>query len=63
MNLIKKRRQEGAVCPRCKSPDYEQQPADIEGGKLNFKCKSCGSFWQYGRTGGKYAELSKDNLK
>lgn len=58
MNIIKKRREVGAICSVCKSPDYKQLPADFEGGKPNFKCNGCGRSWQYGRDGGKFAELA-----
>jgi hypothetical protein len=58
MNIIKKRREAGALCCICKSPDYKQEPPAFDGGKPNFRCNSCGHSWQYGRDGGKYAELA-----
>jgi transposase-like protein len=65
MSKIKERRKIGAVCPRCKSPDYEYKGrANAEmgeywqkNGKHEFKCNSCGFFWQYGKTESIYTEL------
>jgi transposase-like protein len=58
MNILKERRKRGAVCSICQSPDYVEAPPDYEGGKPNFVCKSCGTWWQYGYDGGKYSELA-----
>lgn len=58
-NIIKKRREVGAVCHICYSPDYKQVAPYDKGGKPNFICNSCGARWQYGYSGGKYAKLAK----
>lgn len=55
MNKIKERREQGAVCSVCKSPDYEYLGKEI---KHEFKCKSCGRTWAYGRTESKYTRLA-----
>ncbi len=58
-SIIAKRKEQGAICPRCKSPDYKMAPSDIfKGGKPNFTCGSCGKGWQYGYDGGVYGELA-----
>lgn len=59
-SLTRKRREAGAICDVCRSPDYKELPPYIDGGKPNFICNSCGNAWQYGRNGGKYSELSED---
>lgn len=58
MNIIRKRREAGATCPRCRSPDYTMTPP-VEGecDRPVFKCTTCGNHWMYGKTGGVY----KDN--
>lgn len=56
MNKIKQRREQGAVCPTCKSPDYEYLGKPMM--KHTFKCKSCGRGWEYGRTESKYTILA-----
>lgn len=59
MKRITQRRKAGALCPRCKSPNYKMTSSEVfEGGKPNFTCGSCGNIWQYGYDGGMYAELS-----
>lgn len=60
MNIIKERRKRGATCSRCGSPDYRMSPSYFEGGKPNFTCGQCRNSWQYGKDGGKYAELAGD---
>lgn len=59
MSLIKKRKAEGAVCPRCKHSDYALIPdgAQRMGMKPSFLCLKCGDTWQYGKDGGIYMEL------
>jgi transposase-like protein len=62
MNIIKERRKRGAVCPRCKHPDYTAHPPIVgETIKPEFRCKACGHSWSYGYDGGMYAELSTPN--
>ena len=64
MNVIKERRNQGAVCSVCRSPDYSMTPPiDGETTKPSFTCKQCGNGWQWGKDGGKYADLSKPNEK
>jgi len=59
MNKIKERKKVGATCPKCKSPDYKYNGRVYEpDGKHQFECKSCGNFWQYGKTESKYTELA-----
>ena len=65
MNKIKERRKEGAVCPKCKSPDYKyngRANSELdeywqENGKHEFECNSCGHHWQYGKTESIYTQL------
>lgn len=57
-SLIRRRREAGAVCYECRSPDYRIEPSKF-GLKPNIICNSCGAIWQYGRDGGIYAELEK----
>ena len=56
---IAKRKKLGAVCTRCKSPDYDYLGrADSKScGKHEFRCKSCGDFWQYGSNESIYTKL------
>lgn len=56
-SIVAKRREAKATCPKCKSPDYRQLPANYVGGKPNFVCGGCDFSWQYGKDGGIYAEL------
>lgn len=65
MNLVKARREEGAICHICKSPDYSYMGREWEpAGKHNFKCNSCGSTWQYGNGDSHYLRLSNEqNMK
>ena len=59
MNKIKQRKIVGAICPKCKSPDYKYMGRVYEpDGKHEFNCKSCGYYWQYGKTESIYTELS-----
>ena len=58
MNLIKERRKQKAICSKCQSPDYRIEQPDFSGGKPIFICNSCGNFWHYGKTGGKYTILA-----
>jgi Zn ribbon nucleic-acid-binding protein len=60
-SLIRRRREAGAVCANCHSPDYTMSPPYYEGGKPNFTCNQCGKQWQYGYDGGIFKELEKDN--
>jgi uncharacterized protein (DUF983 family) len=58
-SLIRIRREQEAVCPRCKSPDYKMK---FFKGKLSFlkpeiRCNSCGNWWTCGKDGGIYAKL------
>ena len=65
MNKIKERRKVGAVCPKCKSPDYKyngRANSELdeywqENGKHEFECNSCGHHWQYGKTESIYTQL------
>ena len=59
MNIIKERKKRGAICPRCKHPDYTTHPP-VEGEtiKPEFHCTACGNSWAYGYDGGMYAELA-----
>jgi len=62
MNIIKERKKRGAICPRCKHPDYTTHPP-VEGEtiKPEFRCSGCGHIWCYGYGGGMYAELATPN--
>lgn len=58
-SLISKRREVGAVCPKCKSPDYNYVGRVFEpNGKHTFNCNSCNNQWQFGSTSSIYLELS-----
>lgn len=58
-SLIAKRREQNAVCPCCKSPDYKMSPSEVfVEGKPNFTCRPCKYSWQYGYNGGIYAKLA-----
>lgn len=58
MNKIKERKKAGAICSKCKSPDYKYDGRVFEpDGKHQFSCNSCGNFWQYGKTDSKYLKL------
>ncbi len=56
-SLIRRRREAGAVCPSCRSPDYSMTVNVTIEFKPNIICGSCGNIWQYGYDGGVYAEL------
>ena len=59
MNKIKERKKVGAICPKCKSPDYIYKGRVYEpDGKHEFICKSCGHLWQYGKTESIYTKLT-----
>lgn len=58
-SLIRRRREAGAVCSICRSPDYNVESPEFEGGKLGFRCEQCGNFWNYGKDGGIYSELAE----
>lgn len=58
-NILKQRREAGAICHKCKSPDYKQLSPFIPNGKPNFECQQCKTIWQYGD--GIYAELVGEN--
>ena len=60
--IFKERMKRGAVCPRCRHPDYTMYPP-VEGEtiKPEFRCKACGYSWAYGYDGGRYAELVTPN--
>lgn len=55
--IFQKRRDNGAVCPVCKHPDYVMLAAYYIGGKPNIQCNKCKNMWQYGRDGGIYNKL------
>lgn len=58
-SIVAQRREAGALCPRCKSPDYKMTPSEVfDGGKPNFTCGSCDRVWQYGYDGGIYSKLT-----
>jgi len=59
-SLIAQRREQGATCSICQSPDYTQYPPHHLGGKLNYICDSCGRWWQCGIDGGIYGKLAKE---
>mgnify|MGYP000844880579 CR=1 FL=1 len=56
-SLVRQRREAGAVCSKCQSPDYrvERNPPL----KPTITCNSCGNQWQYGYDGGIYARLER----
>lgn len=58
-SLIRRRREQGAVCPECHSPDYRIEPNEIPSFKPWIICNSCGRMWMYGRDGGIYRELEE----
>lgn len=60
-SLIHLRREAGAICGNCRSPDYREEEPDPEWPtiKPRFICNSCGSSWCYGYDGGKYREFLK----
>ena len=59
INKIKERRKQGAICGVCKSPDYSYEGRVYEpDGKHQFKCNSCGSSWQYGKSESHYTALA-----
>lgn len=60
-SLIKKRREQKAICPKCKSPDYKIEDNEYKWMKKNIFCNSCGNSWQYGYDGGIYMELDNKN--
>lgn len=56
MSLLDHRRKHGAICPKCKHPDYSMtKPVPGITTKTTFRCMSCGHSWSYGKDGGKYA--------
>lgn len=58
MNKIKQRKEKGAICLKCKSPDYTYLGRVFEpNGKHQFQCNSCGHFWQFGTTESIYTNL------
>lgn len=58
-SIIKERREAGAVCSVCNSPDYTIHPPYEGARKPNIQCNSCKRWWQYGYTGGIYTKFSK----
>jgi hypothetical protein len=58
-SLIRQRREMGATCDICNSPDYRIEPPYEGASKPNIVCNSCGHSWQYGFGCGIYGELSK----
>jgi Zn ribbon nucleic-acid-binding protein len=60
MSLIQRRKDNGAVCPKCKHPDYSMiKPIEGITTKYEFRCTKCSKTWQYGKDGGKYAKFFK----
>jgi len=57
MNKIKKRRESGATCTKCKSPDWKYNGLSDPGLKHQFVCNSCGNEWQYGKSLSTYTDL------
>jgi len=61
MNKIKQRRDVGAICPKCKSPDYKYNDRAnsefTDDGKHQFECNSCGKTWQYGKSESVYTKF------
>lgn len=61
MGHITEKRKLGAVCPRCKFPEYKLLPSDpdfVDGGKPMFQCTSCGDIWCHGYDGGVYMQFA-----
>ena len=60
-SLISQRRERGAICDVCKSPDYKMlKNESFEGAKPIFECGQCKNRWMYRYDGGKYAELASE---
>lgn len=59
MNKIKLMRQNPAICPVCKSPDYIYLGCACKAkwGKHEFKYNSCHYIWQYGKTDNVYLKF------
>jgi hypothetical protein len=59
-SLVRQRREQGAVCSVCRSPDYRTFPPNQEElrDRPSFQCMQCGSWWTYGKDGGVFAKLS-----
>ena len=58
-SIISQRREQGATCGVCRSPDYTTYPPKKSLGqnRYYFICNQCGNRWTYGLSGGKYFEL------
>lgn len=61
MNLIKERREQGALCPSCRNPCYVYEGRAMVGeggndeywfehGKHCFRCPQCHAHWQDGNS-------------
>lgn len=61
MNIIKKRREAGAICFICHSPDYKMVGLNDVTGRPMFECGQCGDRWTYGKDGGKFKKLAEVN--
>jgi predicted Zn finger-like uncharacterized protein len=62
--IIAKRREAGAVCPKCKAPGYVKlDERAVESNRPEFKCTSCGHTWSFGKSGGVYATMLEPNNK
>ena len=64
-SLVARRRERGATCSVCQSPDYTMTENKTHPDfKPDFTCTN-GHSWQHGKDGGKYAELAsqKDKIK
>ena len=56
--LIFLRKRNGAICFKCKSPDYKEElPWEECQTKPRYQCNSCGNTWQFGKNGGVYSQF------
>ena len=58
-SIIRQRRERGAICGVCRSPDYTMYPPVKSWGQTKpyFICNQCGHEWTYGLCGGMFSEL------
>jgi transposase-like protein len=55
-SIISLRRKRGAVCPRCKSPDYKCTGLTPLIRQPEFRCTSCDTVWTCGHYGEPYID-------
>jgi len=60
LELNQRRKEAGAVCWVCKSPNYELLPPPFQ---PNIRCNSCGRVWIGPGDGGVYAELAEEKAE